>query len=285
MRVGASSASPMVTLPSSTWGKGASQVTVIGDDAADQRIAVGMKARGGEADNRVARADIGTRENAVALDGADGEAREIVIAGRVHARHLGRLAADQGAVRLAAAFGDAGDDGGGFRDVELAGGEVVEEEEGLGALHDEVVDRHGDKVDADRVMDAGFDGDLQLGADAIIGGDQHRVLEPCRLEVEEAAEAAQFRVGAGPAGRFRQRRDGPDERVARVDVDPGLGVGVAVRAVLAGALGHGRKGSVRGESLGHKTPEIVFPRKALRAEKERRRKNDLSPLRVARAIL
>ena len=36
--------------------------------------------------------------------------------------------------------------------VELAGGEVVEEEQRLGALHHQVVDAHGDQVDADRVV-------------------------------------------------------------------------------------------------------------------------------------
>ena len=38
--------------------------------------------------------------------------------------------------------------------IELAGGEIVEEEQRLGALHDEVVDAHGDEVDADRVVHA-----------------------------------------------------------------------------------------------------------------------------------
>ena len=56
--------------------------------------------------------------------------------------------------------------------IELAGGEIVEEEQRLGALHDEVVDAHGDEIDADRVVDAGLDGDLELGADAVVGGDQ-----------------------------------------------------------------------------------------------------------------
>ena len=64
--------------------------------------------------------------------------------------------------------------------VELAGGEVVEEEQRLGALHDDVVDAHGDEVDADRVVDAGLDGDLDLGADAVIGRDQDRVAKTRR---------------------------------------------------------------------------------------------------------
>jgi hypothetical protein len=105
--------------------------------------------------------------------------------------------------------------------IELAGGEIVEEEQRLGALHDEVVDAHGDEVDADRVVDAGVDGDLQLGADAVIGRDQDRVGEAGGLEVEQAAEAADLAIGAGPAGGAHQRLDLLDHQVAGIDVDAG----------------------------------------------------------------
>ena len=81
-------------------------------------------------------------------------------------------------------------------DVELAGGEVVEEEQRLGALRQQVVDAHGDEIDADGVVPAGLDGDLQLGADAVVGGDQDRVLEAGPLEIEQRAEAAEVGIGA-----------------------------------------------------------------------------------------
>jgi nucleotide-binding universal stress UspA family protein len=74
--------------------------------------------------------------------------------------------------------------------VELAGGEIVEEEQRLGTLHDEIVDAHRNEIDADRIVVAGIDGDLQLGADAVIGRHQDRVDEACGLEVEKTAEAA-----------------------------------------------------------------------------------------------
>ena len=129
---------------------------------------------------------------------AHGKAGEVVVLAVIHARHFGRLAADQRAAGLAAAFGDAADDRGALVGIELAGGEIVEEEQRLGALHDDVVDAHGDEVDADRVVLAGIDGDLQLGADAVIGRDQHRIGEAGGLEVEQAAEAADLAVGARP---------------------------------------------------------------------------------------
>ena len=155
-----------------------------------------MNARRGEADHRIARRDIGPRQQRAALGGADRKAAEIVIAVLVQAGHFGGLAADQRAAGFPAAFGDAGDDRGrGFR-IELAAGEIVEEEQRFGALHDEVVDRHRDQVDADAVMQAGLDRDLELGADAVGGGDQDRVLEAGGLEVEQAAEAADLGIGA-----------------------------------------------------------------------------------------
>ena len=46
-----------------------------------------------------------------------------------------------------------------------------------------------------------LDGDLDLGADAVVGRDQDRVDEARRLEVEQAAEAADLGIGAGPARR------------------------------------------------------------------------------------
>jgi hypothetical protein len=63
-----------------------------------------------------------------ALDGADAEAREIIVARRVHPGHLGGLAADQRASGRLAALGDPGDDPFGDPGLELAGGELVEEE-------------------------------------------------------------------------------------------------------------------------------------------------------------
>ena len=59
--------------------------------------------------------------------------------------------------------------------VELSRRVVVEEEQRLGALHDEVVHRHGDEIDADTMVTACLDGDAQLGADPVVRGHQHRV--------------------------------------------------------------------------------------------------------------
>ena len=105
---------------------------------------------------------------------------------------------------------------------ELAGGEIVEEEQRLGALHHQIVDAHGDEVDADRAVNAGLDGDLELGADAVGGRDQDRIGEAGRLQVEQAAEAADLGVGAAPPRGAHQRLDQIDHARAGVDVHAGL---------------------------------------------------------------
>ena len=62
-----------------------------------------------QAEQEVARGD-GLGQQRAALDRADGEAREIIVAFRVETRHFRGLAAEQRAARLDAARGDPLDD-------------------------------------------------------------------------------------------------------------------------------------------------------------------------------
>src|SRR5258708_5336777 len=82
--------------------------------------------------------------------------------------------ADERAARELAAPGDALDDFGGDRDVELAAGEIVEKEERFRALREDVVDAHRHEVDADRVVHPELERELQLGSDAVGARHQHR---------------------------------------------------------------------------------------------------------------
>ncbi len=129
---------------------------------------------------------------------------QVVVIAVVHAGHFGGLAAHQGATGLQATFGDAADHRFGHVHRQLAGGVVVEEEQGLGALHGHVVHAHGDEVDADAVMAAGVDGQAQLGADAVGAGDQHRLAVALRQAHQraEAADAGQHLRPHGAASRW-----------------------------------------------------------------------------------
>ena len=159
-------------------------------------------------------------------DDADREAGEVVLAVGVHARELRRLAAEERAPRLLARAGDAADDRLGDADVELAGGEVVEEEERARAAGDDVVHAHADEVEADRVVDAGGEGDLELRPDAVGAAHEDGLLD-VGGDAAEPGEAADVADHLGDAGHLRERLDALDELVARVDVDAGVTVGDA----------------------------------------------------------
>ena len=157
--------------------------------------------------------------------------REVVIAVLVETGHFGGLAADQRAAGFAAALGDAGNDGGGGLRIELAAGKIIQKEQRLGALHHEIVDRHRHQIDADAAVQAGLDRDLDLGADAIGGRDQNRVLEARGLQIEQAAEPADFGVGAGARGGANHRLDQIDQTIAGIDIDARIRVSEPVFAV------------------------------------------------------
>jgi|GEM_PF-833421 len=203
-------------------------------DLADQRIAIGMGARGSKCQEHIPRNHVGARQDRLALDRANRETGEIIVAAVIKPRHLGRLPADQRASSLPAPLGNAGDHGASRREVELVAGEIVEEEERLRSLHDEIVDRHGDEIDSDRAMHSGLDGDLDLGANPVIGCDQHRIAEAASFEVEESAEAAKRAVRARSGRGAGQRLDRFDERIARGDIDASLPVGQALCLILFG---------------------------------------------------
>jgi hypothetical protein len=91
---------------------------------------------------------------------------------------------------------------------------------------------------------AGGNGDLQLGADPVGRGDQQGVAVAELPQVEEGAEAAEAGGAAAPRRRPGERLDRLDQRVAGIDVDTGLSVGLAVYGVLPEDRlysGHGRR--------------------------------------------
>ncbi len=109
-------------------------------------------------------------------------------------------------------------------DVQPAAGEVVEEEQRLGTLHQDVIDAHADEVDADAVVAVERERQPQLRAHAVGAGDQHRL--PVALgDLEQRAEAADAAEHALAQRAPGQWLDALDQRVAGVDVDSGILVG------------------------------------------------------------
>ena len=140
---------------------------------------------------------------------ADDEAGDVVLAVGVEAGHLRGLAAEQRAAVLAARRRQPFDDLHGDVGIEPAGGEIVEEEQRLGALDEDVVDAVIDEIDADGVVDAGHERDAQLRADAVGARHQHRVGDGRAAKPEQAAEGPDSESTPGvnvPRASERMRR-------------------------------------------------------------------------------
>ena len=194
-----------------------------------------------EPDDAVARADARAVDDPVALDDAEREAREVEVVGAVHVGQLGRLAAEQRAAGLAAAVGDALDEVGDAIGVEAADRDVVEEEHGVGAAREHVVDAHGDEIDPRVAQTTGLALEDQLRADAVGAGHEHRIaVATGRDEPGEATEVAEH---AGRAGRGNGAAQPVDDRIGGLQRHAGPLVGQ--RLVRA----HARTGSPSKRSL------------------------------------
>ncbi len=191
------------------------------EDLAHKRKAVRMQAARGKAQHNVAGHDGLAGDDAVLFDHAHAEAREVVLAFGVHSGHLRGLAADERAAGRLAAQRDALDHVRRHRLVELAAGEIVEEEERLRALDEHVVDAHRDEIDADRVVPVQRECELELGAHAVGARYEHRMAVLLR-DLHERAEPADTGEHLGPHGALCERLDGLDQRVALVDVYAGI---------------------------------------------------------------
>ena len=109
----------------------------------------------------------------------------------IEAGHLSGLAAHQGALGLAAALGDAGDDVGDAGGVVLAAGDVVQEEHGAAPPHTMSLTHMATQSMPTVSCFVHQEGQLQLGAHAVGAGDQHRLFILNQIGGEHTAEAAQ----------------------------------------------------------------------------------------------
>ena len=196
-------------------------------DLAREAVSVGVQARAGQPDDLVPRADLLAVEDVLAFDHPEAEAGEVVFARVVEVGQDGRLAAEQGAFGLDAAVGDPLHHRAGEGRVVAAHGDVVEKQEGFGAGAEAVVDRHGDEVDADGAVLAGGEGELELGPDAVGGGDEDGVVvlageqADVVVEPEEAGEAVLPVHDPRAVGPLEERRQGGHGLLIGVEVDPG----------------------------------------------------------------
>ena len=152
----------------------------------------------------------------------DAEARQVVVAAAVHAGHFRRFTTGQCRPGQFATACDTGNHGRGNVQVQTAGGVIVEKEKGFGPGYHDVVDTHGDQIDADAVVLLQLHGEPQLGADTVGAGHQHRLPVTVQWQFEQCTEAAQAGHHAGAEGFANHWLDSFHQVVAGVDVDAGL---------------------------------------------------------------
>lgn len=142
----------------------------------------------------------------------------------VHSRHLCRFSANQSTFRLLAPFSNTLDNCSSYVDVKSATSIVIQEVQGLRALHQQIIHRHSYKINTNKVMDACVDCKPKLRANAICSTYQDGILVPCRLDVEEPTKSTKFGVRSGPFGRFYERFNSFNQCVTSIDRDASLSV-------------------------------------------------------------
>ena len=166
----------------------------------------------------------------------------------VEAGHGGSLATQERTTRSAAALGDPRERL--FRQVRvlLPHGEVVEEDQGFGPLHHQVVHDHRDAVDPHDIEAGEEGGELQLGADAVGSGDEDRFVVALG-GLEEAGEAPYGGEHLGPEGPASDILHPVDEAFVLFEVHAGASIARRARG----------RGLVRGVGVGGASGRTHYP--------------------------
>ena len=158
-------------------------VVLVLEHAPHEREAVRVDAGRGEAEHDVARFDAEPSSGS-SVDDPDARRGEIELALAVDAGHLGGLAADERDAGLAANLRGALDQLRDLLQVDMPGGDIVEEDQRLGAARDHVVDAVRRHVGAAVAECAARAGDDRLRPDRVgRGGEEAAVAE--RMERRE----------------------------------------------------------------------------------------------------
>ena len=189
-----------------------------------------MQSAGSEPDGDIACFHVTAIDQPLPLHNAHAETCEVVVALLVHVGKDGCLTANQGAVALHAAVGDAPHDALEQRRIVAAHRHVVEEKQRLGTGAQRIVDTHRHQVDADSVVNACHRGDFEFGADPVGAGDEQWILvaateEAWEVEVKEGRKTS-LSSGYPRTLRAAEVRGDPRHRIAiTVEIDSGAGIG------------------------------------------------------------
>lgn len=192
---------------------------------AGQRVAVGMQAGRGQADEQVSCCNLAAVDDAVAVDRSDDGPGQVILPGGVKSRHFGGFASNQGAAVLPAGIGHPPHQGGCCGGIKHADAEVIEEEQGISPAGHDVVDAVVDQVLADRLMASGGEGNLEFGADPIDAGNDDRIAVFFQIEGKKAGEKPDLPEHLAVKGRFGQSRNLMGRLFRRLEVDPSRLIG------------------------------------------------------------
>src|SRR5581483_934676 len=192
-----------------------------------KRVAVGVQSAGTDSYERVAGAYAPRIGNSAAIDDSDRESRQVIFARMVQVAGLAGFTAHEACTGKPASIRHALDD---LKDdllLELAEADVVEKEEGTGAMADDVVDAHRDTIDPDRVVPSGGEGDLELGSDAVGPRNEDGMAHPAggAVDGKKRTEAADSTDHARIRGLARDASDYRNQGLLEGDIDSGSLVG------------------------------------------------------------
>ena len=158
-------------------------------------------------------------DDVVFFNNPDTEPGQIIVARRIHPRHLGSFASDQRGPGHLTSCCNSGDHRLGLCGRKRSSSKIVEKVERFGTHHQNIVDTHCDEVDADRVVAIERDGQFEFGAHAVCPRDQHRPLVLSGRQFEESAKAADTAQAFRPLGLPHQRLDTLYQIITGVDID------------------------------------------------------------------
>jgi hypothetical protein len=125
---------------------------------------------------------------------------------------------------LHAAFDYAGDEALGHADIKLARGKVIQKKQWFSALHDYIIDAHGDQIDAHGIVAAGVDREAKFGAYPVGTRYQHWPAIAIQRHFDQGAETAYATYHLAAHRAPHVGLDSFDEFLAGVDIDSSLGV-------------------------------------------------------------
>ena len=172
---------------------------LIPEDGSHQAETIAVNPAAGDSEDAISALNCTAIDHGVGFHHGQAEARQVVAAWAVEARHFSGFTAQQGAAALLASRGDALHHFGHGCGAELACGYVIKEKQGLCAAGDHVVDAHRHQVDAHVVVPPMGLGQFEFGANPI-GACHQQGLPQAGRQSAEAAEPSQPAHNFGATG-------------------------------------------------------------------------------------